>query len=297
MKRCSLVVLIAMILFLLLSCDPTTPSVEKDLVLYSNIDSIQQTAPRSFVSSKDIQDRVGEPIVGVLLKYHNEGAWRKNGMSIVPDDPYGFYLKCAYSTHINGDGMEYNYVLFVPDCIQRAYTLSTGKDSTKSGNAFWWYMGEFLGLSPEAIRQDWYSALDSLLNATVLPYPSKPSTVIQENLFIRSPDGMDLPNVGSRQLDPKPVRWASEKGFQIDVSDDFSLFKKNPHSGAEWSYFIFYPDIIEESYKQVKPDYNGESGNPFWWYIKTYYDVTIDDTTTDILKKISAGEFIVPQLN
>ncbi|MDY4610924.1 MAG: hypothetical protein SPD11_09965 [Sphaerochaetaceae bacterium] len=294
MKRSLLIIGMVLLLFFVFSCDSTTSPVEKDLVLHSNVDSIQQVAPKSLASSRDIHDRIGDPIIGVLLRYHNEGSWRKNGINVVPEDPYGFYLECVYGTYTNGDGMEYNYVLFVPDCIQKAYTLSTGKDSTKNGNAFWWYMNKFLDMSYDQINANWPLALDTLLDAQKLPYPSTTETGTQGNLFERSSTGLTIPDIGSRQLDPVPVRRATEKNMALGVTDDFSLFKKSPHNGTEWSYFIFYPDIIEEEYKMVKPNYDGKSGNPFWWYISTYYDVDINDTSTDIIKAISTGTFIVP---
>lgn len=105
----------------------------------------------------------GEPIIGVLLQT-NTGSKDTFRLEYLGDG----------KVKENGDGMEYNYILYQPEAIPDAYMEAGGNEivATKTGSPFWWYMKTYLKLSTEEVYSDWYAALTALLdNQEALPYP------------------------------------------------------------------------------------------------------------------------------
>lgn len=101
----------------------------------------------------------GEAVVGVLLKHSSEGAYNATVASI---DPETFSIWCLFDDHgTNGDGMEFNYVLYVPEDVFETYRNANGKNPD-SGNAFWWYMSTYYHLSMSAIQHDWPTIITTL---------------------------------------------------------------------------------------------------------------------------------------
>lgn len=267
----------------------------RSLGLYSNVSSIQNNTRT-----------VGAPIINVLLKFTNTGNYTlTDGTVIKPQDRNSFSLYYIFGSDYNGDGMEYNYVLYVPEGIIPAYERDTGKIHVNgNGNPFWWYTEKYLGLDITEIRDDWYATLDLLLDADSLPIPDgydkyepvEPGIPIEpesgRNLFERSESGFTIPGLGVKQLAPKKYSNVSGEYENIDGSD-FALF----YSGSDkekWSYTIICPDSIYEEYAKYDSAYEGNSGNPFWKYLEVYYGLNMDTDSSEILSAISKGSFIVP---
>jgi hypothetical protein len=160
MKKAYFLLVIAIVGCICLSCNSNTVNSSTDkLVLISDVDSIQ--------GSK----KVGNSLVGVLLKYQKEGTFFKKGSSVSLDNPKAFYLEELDKNYTNGDGYVFNYVLYVPDCIQDVYESAGGK-KPHSGNPFWWYMKEYYGATYQVIIEDWGKTLPILLeNKQKLSYP------------------------------------------------------------------------------------------------------------------------------
>ena len=152
-----LAVLLLGVLVILAGC---AASGTNEYSLYKNFSSISSKS----IQSKDLQP--GTPIIGVLLKYTGEGAYNAD---VKPMDDKTFCLYCLFGDiGKNGDGMQFNYVLYVPEEIQTKFAAGGGINSS-SGDPFWWYMSTYLGLSMSAIRADWNSALSLLLDNSGLP--------------------------------------------------------------------------------------------------------------------------------
>lgn len=126
--------------------------------LYKNFDS---------VASKDVANLPeGDPIIGVLLVFTSDGAYNSR---IKPIDQYTFCIYCLFDEHIiNGDGMEFNYILYVPEDIRNIYQLGGG-NYPKSGDPFWWYMSTYFGLMLPEIMDNWPKVIDLLCSSAELP--------------------------------------------------------------------------------------------------------------------------------
>ena len=108
----------------------------------------------------------GEPIIGVLLTFTSDGPY-SNEVYSKDDDAFSIY--CLFDDHgINGDGMEFNYVLYVPEDIKNQYILGNGRHP-QSGNPFWWYMATYFGSSLSVIKGDWYTVINMLCSNNDLP--------------------------------------------------------------------------------------------------------------------------------
>jgi hypothetical protein len=108
----------------------------------------------------------GEPIIGVLLTFTSDGPY-SNEVYSKDDDAFSIY--CLFNDHgINGDGMEFNYVLYVPEDIKNQYIRGNGRNP-QSGNPFWWYMATYFGSSLSVITGDWYTVIDMLCSNNDLP--------------------------------------------------------------------------------------------------------------------------------
>jgi len=111
----------------------------------------------------------GEAIIGVLLKYTSEGAYNSE---VYPRDANTFSIYCLFGeVGTNGDGMEYNYVLYVPEDIKNQYAAGSG-EYPDSGNPFWWFMKTYLNTSMTVIQNNWVAAIDLLCNRSECPKAS-----------------------------------------------------------------------------------------------------------------------------
>ena len=114
------------------------------------------------------------PLKGVLLKYQHEGLF-SNDSEIKLDNENAFYFEYLGedASYFNGDKMEFNAVLYVPDCIPQAYSEGHGANPT-SGNPFWWYMSAYFDKNINEIRNDWIETINLLLSlrSEKLPMPN-----------------------------------------------------------------------------------------------------------------------------
>jgi hypothetical protein len=162
MKKFAILIVAALFMFFW-SCSPAItpststylPSTSTTYGLYKNFGAI---------SAKGVQD--GTPFIGVLLKFSGEGNYNS---TVKPYASDVFSLYCLFSDiGVNGDGMQFNYVLYVPQDIQDQFTVGGGTNPA-SGDPFWWYAFTYLGLSITEINTNWPSALNRLLTSTSLP--------------------------------------------------------------------------------------------------------------------------------
>ena len=169
MKKHHLIIVLVFLILIAVGCDGSSDGNSYNnngsLSVISNIDKDGN------IVSKGIGTIDNAPeIVGVLLKFHKEGLYNRNSSFFKNEYSNGsfknknaFYLE--YLDHIgkNGDGHEFNYVLYVPDCISEAYTKGHGRNPD-SGNPFWWYMATYYGKKVEKIRTNWEGTLEFLLS-------------------------------------------------------------------------------------------------------------------------------------
>lgn len=118
----------------------------------------------SFSARSVIQD--GVPVVGVLLKHSSEGAYNQ---TVYSQDTNTFSIYCLFDEiGTNGDNMQFNYVLYVPEDIFVKYKEANGKNPD-SGNAFWWYMVTYYKLDMQTIQSDWSTVITTLCTQTQCP--------------------------------------------------------------------------------------------------------------------------------
>lgn len=183
MKRQTLFNVILLLLITIIFAISCLPSADigssERLVLISNIDEEGNVATRT-LEGEDILSNL--QIKGVLLKYHSEGLYsrRDSYFKAFYDDrksqfrhPNAFYLEyLGTTTETTHYGMEFNYVLYVPEIIKTTYAEGNGKNPT-SGNPFWWYMQTYYGKNMNMVRNDWPTALLQLfLNKDGLVMPN-----------------------------------------------------------------------------------------------------------------------------
>lgn len=242
---------------------------------------------------------IGDPIIGVLLKYHREGTYSSDS-KVKLENPFAFYLEMLSSEDFNGDGMKFNYVLYVPDCIQDVYRLCGGVNP-KSGNPFWWYMLTYYGKSLNDVRGDWEKTLNLLLdNRNWLFFPMQSDYVpdwshrtkgqTSSLVFVSSSDELDKPLVGFMPTNDSIQRVCPSAnpyafyGCYLDTPE-----KTN---GDEYNFILYYPSSIKEAYAEGNGK-NPNSGDPFWWYLETYYEYNMNDAFSkaeEILEKLFTEE-------
>lgn len=263
------------------------------LVVISDVSSIGREGGKGVA--------IGDPIIDVLLKFHREGTYSSES-KVKFENPFAFYLEMLSSEGSNGDGMKFNYVLYVPDCIQDVYTICGGVNPT-SGNPFWWYMLTYYGKSLNDVRGDWEKTLNLLLdNRNWLFFPMQSDYVPDWShrtkgqtaslVFVSSSDELDKPingfmlktNTAVKNVRPSANPYAFY-GRYLDTPEKRA-------NGDEYNFILYYPSSIQEAYAEG----NGKSpntGNPFWWYLKKYYECRIDDFSAnpeEIIKQLFTGE-------
>jgi len=108
----------------------------------------------------------GYPVEGVLLKYSSEGDYSNSVKSRNAD---GFSVYCLFDqTGTNGDGMSFNYVLYIPQDIQDQFKAGGGANPT-SGDPFWWYMSTYFGTSLDEIQNNWPATIELLVGRDTAP--------------------------------------------------------------------------------------------------------------------------------
>ena len=134
----SLFILLFVLVVVACSGDASTENVAEEddyLEVISNLETNGTPIARSIGSLAE-----APPITGVLLKFHNEGLYDPNNSFFAGkfNNKNAFYLEYLYEDKETWYGMKFNYVLYVPDKIQKAYQNGNGRNPD-SGNPFWWY--------------------------------------------------------------------------------------------------------------------------------------------------------------
>lgn len=127
MKQISVIAFIALLL-LAVSCDGSAPAPDTEsgrLLLETNVRSIQKDSSTA-AEARTVYE-AGEPIIGVLLQT-NTGSKDTFRLEYLGDG----------KVEKNGDGMEYNYILYQPEAIPDAYMEAGGNEivATKTGSPF-----------------------------------------------------------------------------------------------------------------------------------------------------------------
>lgn len=311
MKRV-LIVLSLIVLVLVCSCDPSTDAPANGsatgYTVESNVDRIG--AGRSASGSVRSSYVVGEEIVGVLLQLNE-------------DDPDTFYVEYLGDGEIqtNGDGMKYNYILYIPPYIQTAYE-NGGGFRPDTGNPFWWYMSVYFRLSMQEIRNDYEYALDLLLDrkGSMLPIPSASdvtgdwksqysseyisSIVIPEHkdgdlFFIRYDNHHDQPLTGP--LGRLEIAWQSQGPFTNQGGSEYKdVIQYGFYLDENWT--LFCPMELFDAFR-VYDEWNGLTDKAFWKYMDTYFDISemkaarMNDHGTVINDLIEAGQLPIPDVD
>lgn len=266
MKKCYLFFIFVLCLLTAVGCSQS-PAEPKNLTVISNVDSIR--------SSKSVE---GDAIVGVLLKYHEEGTFSSSSLFLLNDEN-AFYLEQLDQTYPNGDGMKFNYVLYVPDCIHDVYEAAGGSNPN-SGNPFWWYMLTYYGANFDCITGNWEEALKLLLeNKESLEYPS------QEDWADNWASAIPITKLICNASDLKnaPVGAVLKLNGIDDVNSSanplaFYVYElketQTEEDGSQYNFYLYVPECIKDAYAEGNGN-NPGSGNPFWWYMKTYHDFSL----------------------
>ncbi len=214
----------------------------------------------------------GQKITGVLLKFHSEGLFDR-ASNVRLEDPYAFYVDYLgkNARYYNGDGMEFNTVLYVPDVIRTVYK-GFGGVNPDSGNPFWWYMDVFLGMDMNTVRSSWNETIRLLVGkkGMKLPYPRG--------------DESGNHGWGSRKSSIKGWKgyfYNAETGkYSVKVEKPTYTMDINPKSQSEK---LFLPAMLTKVYVAGGGDYRNTTES-FYWYMETYHETTrksIDSMVAD----------------
>ena len=282
-------------LFFLLICCLFLTSCSADL---NDSKDISDTSTLCVITNLEISDfenttrgisSTKQIISGVLLKYHSEGLFSKNSL-VSLDNPNAFYVEYLgeNAKYYNGDGMEFNTVLYVPDIIKTTYKELGGKNPN-SGNPFWLYMRVFLNLDLNTIRSSWNETIYLLVEQKdkELPYPSTINNNQENQNWIYN----------SRKI----KSWkgylynAADKKYNIKVEKP--IYKQD--EGKEGKMQLFLPSMLTIVYVAGGGDYN-DTIQAFYWYMKTYHNTdstTIDKMVNDgtLESYLDSLEYIQPQ--
>ena len=297
MKRV-LIVLSLIVLVLVCSCDPSTDTPSTGSVsgytVESNVDRIG--SGRAASSSARSSYVVGEEIVGVLLQLNE-------------DDPDTFCVEYLGAGEIqtNGDGMKYNYILYIPPYIQTAYE-NGGGFRPDTGNPFWWYMSVYFGLGMKEIRNDYEYALDLLLDSkgSLLPIPFASdvtgdwksqyssedisSIVIPEHkdgdlFFIRYDNHHAQPLTGT--LGRLEIAWQSQGPFANQGGAEYKdVVQYGFYFGGDMT--LYCPMVLLDAFSEYGEWYD-LTDKAFWKYMDT-----MNDHVTVINALIEAESLPIP---
>ena len=294
-----LCLLIALLAFVLISCsqniktpenekpsqgttesgDTDQEQVNKDyLVVLTNLDD-DTTVSRAI--SKEL------PLKGVLLKYQNEGLFsRDSEITLNNENAFYFEYLGEDASYFNGDKMEFNAVLYVPDCIPQAYSEGNGFNPT-SGNPFWWYMSTYLNKSYNEIRSDWIGTINYLLTlrSEKLPMPKSDDVV-------NSWEKKDKNSLRGKKI--FSYKWNEDHTYRNVKATKIEYHKE----GDEW--VLYCPSMLNKIYVAGGGNVLDCSINSIYWYIEAFYHKTPDEV--DLMVKngefesfLDAQEYVEPK--
>ena len=257
--------LIVLLTFLLISCSSNIKTPENNnqkqentnyLVVLTNLDD------NTTINSREISREV--KLKGVLLKYQHEGLFSNNS-EIILENKNAFYFEYLGedASYFNGDKMEFNAVLYVPDCIPQAYLDGNGVNPT-SGNPFWWYMSTYLNKNINEIRNDWIETINFLLSLRSEKLPMPKAEDVTSNW--EKKDNTSLFN-----YKVYGYKWNEEKTSR-SVEATKIEFKME---GDEW--VLYCPAMLPRVYVAGGGNISDAYCRSIYWYIETYYHKTIEE--------------------
>lgn len=202
------------------------------------------------------------PLKGVLLKYQHEGLF-SNDSQIKLDNKNAFYFEYLGedASYFNGDNMEFNAVLYVPDCIPQAYSEGYGANPT-SGNPFWWYMSAYFDKNINEIRNDWIETINYLLSLRSEKLPM--------------PKAEDVPNNwANTSKSLKAIKIASYKWNEDKTSKP--AVTKIEYKNVDYEWVLYYPPMLGKIYVAGGGNIKDSGVNSIYWYIETYYHKTPEE--------------------
>ncbi len=229
-------------------------------------------------------------VQGVLLKFHKEGLYDPNTSDFSEglENPNAFYVEYLGGIKTTWYGMEFNYVLYVPDVISEEYDAGGGKNPN-SGNPFWWYMQEYYGSSYNVIKNNWESNLDFLLdNASgELKAPSRNDVGGSWSDSSNSTNAKKLfaKNIGIYVYKDENGEWVGRTPDHIVYYDEPAVSNKK----GEKIYQIFIPSELSAIYFSGSGVMDKLSA--LLWYFETYYGKS-RDTVVDAYKNGTFKELL-----
>lgn len=210
-------------------------------------------------------------------------------------DAYTFYLQYLGDgkTAFNGDGMAYNYILYVPEIILAAYSEASGEYDQGKGTAFWVYMDTYMDMPRLEVKENWHEALMILLeepdNLPVpdakdyyshpwvadkagypLPDDFNPASIEEGKLYIISMQQKDRYPAPTYE---KSSRYKEDFRFR-DASDSSAITENCFYVSSDGS--LYYPDALVKAYTEYKGEVT-TSGDPLWKYLETYFGISLDE--------------------
>lgn len=279
--------LIALLTILLISCSSNIKTPENNqkqentdyLIVLTNLDDY------TTINSREISREV--KLKGVLLKYQHEGLFSNNS-EIILENKNAFYFEYLGedASYFNGDNMEFNAVLYVPNCIPQAYLDGNGVNPT-SGNPFWWYMSTYLNKNINEIRNDWIETINFLLSLRSEKLPMPKAEDVTSNW--EKKDNCCLFN-----YNVYGYKWNEEKTSRSIEATKIE-FKKE---GDEW--VLYCPAMLPRVYVAGGGNISDAYCRSIYWYIETFYHKTIEEV--DLMVKngelesfLDAQEYGEPQ--
>lgn len=250
---------IALLAFLLISCSANIKTPENNNQKHENTDYliVITNLDDETVVSRAISKEL--PLKGVLLKYQHEGLF-SNDSEIKLDNKNAFYFEYLGedASYFNKDKMEFNAVLYVPDCIPQAFSDGNGVDPT-SGNPFWWYMSTYFNKNINEIRNDWIETINFLLSLRSEKLPMPNSEDVKSNLGNKNNSLKDI------KIDS--YKWNEDKTFKHAAT-------KIEYKKVDFEWVLYYPPMLEKIYVAGGGNIKDRCVNSIYWYIDTYYHKT-----------------------
>ena len=298
MKK-TLSILIVMLAFVLISCSPnikspeneipnqeTTESEDTDhgqvnkdyLIVLTNLDD--DTSVNSRGISKEL------PLKGVALKYYDGSLFQDPSIKLENENAFFFEYMGEDASNFNGDNMEFNAVLHVPNCIQVAYSDGDGINPN-SGNPFWWYMSTYLNKSYNEIRSNWVDTINHLLTlrSEKLPLPKSEDVVGSwKAMYYHNINGISI----------FYGKWNEDHTYR-----NIAVTKIEYHQeGDEW--VLYCPKMLPHIYVAGGGNFYNCVQNSIYWYIETYYQKTPEEVDLmiengELESFLDAQEYIEPK--
>ena len=268
---------------------------DKSLTLITNLGEDGTPQSKGIGNLKKAPD-----IIGVLLKFHGEGLYSSNSAfknhynfkKNEFDNPRAFYLEYLDTIGTNGDGMKFNYVLYVPQIIRTVYEEGNGVNP-KSGNPFWWYMSTYYGEDINSIRNNWEPVLEQLLKHKV-------SLSLPKAEDVKGDWKADYQNIQNTTSHNDVTLYANVGIFYFEESDrDVSIspdrilyFEEGKYSQesskGDTKKQIFMPLNLLMTYFAGSGD---KTPSSLLWYFETYYHVD-NETFMNAYKDGKFGELL-----